>query len=204
MLIITGVGRCGTSVVAKFFENMGFNLGYTHWDDMIHAGGEDSTVVWINRWMYACKLKYGTSSLFVFKGREHILDFKLQIVKDPRFTWPGVMEGWLKLRKDLRVLILTRPFKDVVASRKKMGIMSNDWQDPRKYTIERLQIDFSNFLNVLGRNNTKYTMISFPGILDEYDLFYKSLRFLGHNTFDKEKGRKVWEKTVNKKLVSTF
>lgn len=204
MLIITGVGRCGTSMVAKFFENMGFNLGNTHWDKKINAGGEDSTVVWINRWLYASTLKHGSASLFILKNRRHILNFSLQVVKDPRFTCPGVMEGWLKLRKDLKVLVMVRHFKDVIASRKKMGNFSKDFQDTREYTVDRLQTDFSDFLNILERNATKYTMISFPGILDEYDLFYKSLLSLGCNFFEKEKGRKVWERTVNKKLVSKF
>lgn len=187
-------------MIAKFFENMGFNLGNVTWNSAVNAGGEDAIVVCINRRLYSCKLTHRNISRCILKNGRNIANLKISVVKDPRFTWPGVLEEWLKIRRDLKFLILTRNFNDVLASRERME-NAYDLQDPRKYTIDRLQTDFRNFLDILQKNNLKYTVISFPSIIDEYDLFYSSVEYLGYNSFSRGEGRKIWEKTVDKRMV---
>lgn len=203
MLIITGVGRCGTSVIAKFFHNMGFNLGKVEWNDDINAGMEDAGVVWINRSLYVCTLKHGSPSRFLLKGRRHILNCNLKIVKDPRFTWPGVLEGWCKFRKDLKILILYRDFNAVLASRKKMGGESNDMIDPRKYTMERLQTDFARFFNVILTNKIKYRILLFPDIVRNQANIMYALGDLGIE-LSFTKGLQVLERIIDRSLVSEF
>ncbi len=48
MIVITGPGRSGTSVLARIYNELGFDIGGT-WDDEIRAGLEDKPVVDLNK-----------------------------------------------------------------------------------------------------------------------------------------------------------
>lgn len=47
MIIITGLGRSGTSVIARLYQELGFDLGGI-WDPKINAGLESPDVVAVN------------------------------------------------------------------------------------------------------------------------------------------------------------
>lgn len=48
MIVITGPGRSGTSVLARLYDALGFDIGGT-WNDEIRAGLEDKPVVDLNK-----------------------------------------------------------------------------------------------------------------------------------------------------------
>lgn len=53
MYIITGLGRCGTSITIKYLHEVGFNIGHiVHWNDEIRAGYELSTFYCFADWFY--------------------------------------------------------------------------------------------------------------------------------------------------------
>lgn len=201
MLIITGTGRCGTSMVAKFFMKLGINIGKVTWDASINAGGEDATAVGINRGLYTCALKHGSSSLYVLRNKRHILNYNVPVVKDPRFTWRGVIDGWLSLRSDIKVLLLVRDLDSVVKSRNAMK-QPRDLYDPNLYTVERLTEDFYRFVSTLVKyKNVDYTILRFPEILDNYFLFYHEMYSMRCFDFSYVESKNVWNSVVDKSLV---
>ena len=52
MIIITGIGRCGTSAMTQFLIGMGYEAGYVRYDPKIRAGMEHPYVVAANRSLY--------------------------------------------------------------------------------------------------------------------------------------------------------
>jgi len=134
MLIITGLGRCGTSFVALFLQKMGYDLGdQITWNEEMRAGLE---------WKKAYGLNISLSNFIDKQGKipeeyteemeQKILKLDKIVFKDPRFTWhPKIIEFWYDTRKDIQILLLHRdPIADIVKSRKKL--IKESRQDPRR------------------------------------------------------------------------
>ena len=200
MLIITGVGRCGTSLMAKFFQEMGYDLGRVVWEDKINAGMENKNVVYTNREIYTSYSHYGSIGQCLLRHKSYILNCAIPVVKDPRFTWPGVMETWCKLRSDLKVLIMFRDFKQVIASRKAMGSLSNDTIDKREYTLKRLYTDFAQFFNVILVYKVPYKLLVFPDVLNQPNDIVQSVIDLGVK-LSFNKSLEVLESLIDKDLI---
>jgi len=209
MIIITGLGRCGTSVLAQFVSRMGVQLGDTHWDSDINAGMEDSSIVNINRTIYyQWQLKNSINDLIIDERlKKRISDIKLQCMKDPRFTWPGVLQVWWRVRQDLKFIVLERNLEDIVASRKFMHEstkkLSTDCTDTRGYSINRLEDDKTIFDSSILLYDVPCTKLKFPDFLDDIDDVLKKFRELGLE-LNREKSLITWENLVDKKLVGKF
>jgi len=201
MLIITGVGRCGTSLAAKFFIEMGFDLGKISWDDNVHAGYEDRDIVTINRCLHKAYIKNKSPMAFYSQYKKRIFTFSLEVVKDPRFTWPGVLPAWWELRKDLKLLIMFRDFDDVVASRQQMNNGGRDLTDTRGYTVGRVRSDFAQFFNFVLVNRIQYRIVLFPDFFDKQADFIQAIIDLGIPILF-SKSRDVLNKIIDKKLIS--
>ena len=175
MVIITGVGRCGTSVVARFIKEMGFNIGTVQYYPNIRAGYEDAHTQVLNTI---------ASNLYDLGSMTEVEEYKLvdairqnccfNAVKDPRFTWhPKIIGLWQKAFPDIKVFLLTRNFSD--ASRSRAAIQSKytkGWPD-RSVTEEDLRTDYMKFFLELYNLRISYILLTYPFFLENYDyLFY--------------------------------
>lgn len=126
MLVITGTGRSGTSVVAEICRRCGFDPG-GHWDESVNAGREDRAVVKINRAIYDGRLSREQT-------QEAIRKLDRPVVKDPRFVrfGPRIIATWHEARSDLRVLLVLRDLDSAVRSMLK---------DPERFMSGRLALD---------------------------------------------------------------
>ena len=97
MLIITGVGRCGTSALAGLFHRLGYPIG-GGWDNKIQGGYEHEDLVEVND-----KILSGSNV-----SDEEILSINVEFAKDPRFSQKRVLERWLTVRQDLKFIVCYR------------------------------------------------------------------------------------------------
>jgi len=218
MLIVTGLGRCGTSLMIDFIGRVGVEIARDHmsFDKNKRAGLEFAPAYSINRDLFTDFISYGkkidvdkvidTPYFGKISYRDRILkigeDPPVDAIKDPRFMWhPDIIETWYKVRgKDIKVLILHREFEEVILSRLKAG-----WKDgdpKRRKNINELKIDFAEFMTRILKLGIAYSILYYPNFLKEYDSVYKALSHLDIN-FDKEEGKSIWSDLVNMDFVSS-
>jgi len=221
MLIITGLGRCGTSVVAWFLQKIGYDLGNLPFDphtNKIRAGMEFAPAYSINTIMYPHTedikdpLDMNKMTEYNYNGKkyhqtikERILALDKNVIKDPRFTWhPRLIEEWYKLRSDLTLLLLHRNIEDILKSRKRLGEEMGGYTDPKRADqILLYKTDFADFYTKMLEIKIPHRVLFFPDFLTDYETVYEALCYLGYG-FNKEKGHKVWEETIDVNLVSKF
>ncbi len=187
MLVITGLGRCGTSFLAYFMQKMGYYQGKVRMQELERAGMENSLVWQLNKDIRGEK-KIGT-----WKSR--IREITFPVIKDVRFTWGSIiLRTWWEVRQDMKLMILTRHIKDIIQSRK---YAKPNWDDERRGdNIEFFRSDFREFMYAVGELGIPYETLRFPNFLCNYETVYCALRNLGYADFDKEKGQEYWGKIV--------
>lgn len=204
MLIVAGLGRCGTSFMMKFLEKSGFYLGKNiSWNNQMRAGYEFAPAYAINRDLYTdfiCKGReidldeeIETPYWGKISYKERILRFdkddvkerpqggKIQAIKDPRFTWhPLLIRCWWSVRKDLKLLILHRNFKEVNESRKKLGEGGQDPKTERIDNLDQYRIDFADFITEVMALGIPFETLFFPNFLRHPMEVVTKLERLGH------------------------
>lgn len=119
MLLITGSQRSGTSLVAKYCQSMGYNLGSDFWDDNINAGLESEAI---------CKFyseAMGMPNLpfknFPYSQENYpkLEDIESKIQKSSfLMTSPDFVDLWYHRRQNQdKFLILTRNSIEIVRSK---------------------------------------------------------------------------------------
>lgn len=205
MIIITGLGRCGTSFFISLFKECGFGIGkHLSWNKDVNAGYEFAPAYAISRDMY---------DDFIKKNREVDLDKKVRcpywkkemslrerilsldndtpdyrnegtidVIKDPRVTWhPEIIRKWWEVRKDLKLIILHRRPEDIISSREKYGLSgygSNmKFQDPKRgKDITQFKIDFGEFLTEVLGLEIPYLLLFYPNFMYyEPEMLYSKL-----------------------------
>lgn len=110
MLVITGPGRCGSTLLAAFCKMMGHDPGGAGGPDQ-DAGFEDPEVQRVHRLVLA-----GESDRAAALARS----IARSVVKDPRFVTLGqarkLISFWTMCRPDIRFLVLQRDLASVAAS----------------------------------------------------------------------------------------
>jgi hypothetical protein len=219
MVIITTLGRCGSSILTKYLYELGFKLGKDiYWDSEMRAGLELSTVYTLNRSMYRRYLDYKQGTFHrtlnvdhkcteeYWEGhtwREAILKVdkdpkqggKIDVIKDPRFMWhPQIIEAWWDVRKDFSMIICHRKIEDIYKSRKAMSPRHDDHQRKR-FGIDRYKTDFVDFYGAVLDLGIKHRVLYFPNYLFDFKTMWESLQEVGlEHSF--EKGKKIWEDIV--------
>jgi len=199
MLIITGLGRCGTSMVAHWCKEMGFDPG-SEWlaeyqGYQINAGFEDEKAREINFYL-GCLCNEG--KLDLIGGRDDDIRevaASRQVIKDPRFVifHPGVFDRWCEvLPGKIRVLLLLRDIEAIVKSRRAAFVEELSMEDPEK--------NLAAFMQTLRKRQVKFSTLTFPGFLKNYFKFALIMKYLGLE-FDTDKGQKVWDQIVDFKKV---
>lgn len=196
MLIITGPGRSGTSVLALFCRRMGFEPGGA-WHESVDAGLEDEQIVRMNDAMLSEIGRTGKAVQTLETYRSAIQNIAHPVIKDPRFTFhPGLLRAWRSVRDDLRVLLTYRTPEHSLKSRKRLpGLLHKNQNTP-----DIIRRQFADCVETLLAENIPFRMLLFPKFLTQYDRIYTAFSDLGM-TFDKAEGARIWESLVDPKKV---
>jgi len=197
MLVITGPGRSGTSMLAQFCCMMGSNTG-GEWCEEIDAGLEHPVVARINDAMYREARITGTVAKSLAEYRDAIAALDLKVVKDPRFTYhPAILRAWRSVRPDLTVLLTYRNPEMSIASRnrhKKFLFVK------RKSRPEALKCDLADTVETLLDCGVPHEILLFPNLLKQYDVVYNAFHKLGM-PIDREAGHEAWWALVDEGKV---
>lgn len=197
MIIITGPGRSGTSVLAQFCLKMGYNPGGS-WHDFVDAGLEHPRIAAINNALYDEAVRTGQVEQTLAQYAEEMRAFDLTVVKDPRFTFhPAILRAWHSVRPDLKVLMTYRAPEHALASRKRHArhLLHRDKAHP-----DVLRRDFANVIEVMLEEEIPFTMLLFPHFLNRYQAVYEAFKALGM-PFAPAEGEAVWNALVNMEKV---
>lgn len=197
MIIITGPGRSGTSVLAQFCLQMGYHPGGS-WYDCVDAGLEHPRVAAINDALYHEATKTGKVEQTLAQYREEMRSLDLAVVKDPRFTFhPAILRAWRSVRTDLKVLMTYRTPEHSLASRKRhaRNLLHKDKAHP-----DILRRDFANVIETMLDQEIAFAMLLFPNFLNQYQKVYEAFRALGME-FDYAEGQAAWNSLVNMEKV---
>lgn len=179
LIVITGVGRCGTSFMARVFKNLGYDVR-GNWYEKRRAGFEDPDVIKINEG--------------ILKGEDHRAQIKAisgKVVKDPRFvTSAKTLDQW-KIR-DLFVIYMQRNPLEIVKSQKNNPEMNTPTYRCFPELITQKETEFFDKLREL---KIPHRVFEFPKILDNCENTIKTLEPLTGKTADEIK--LAWEKTIN-------
>jgi hypothetical protein len=190
MLMITGTGRCGTSVLAKFCRAIGYDPG-GEWYETVDAGYEHPKVVAINKAMMA-NLEAGTFRPEDY--RDLIRGIQARVVKDPRFLWhPRIISTWHASRNDLSVLLLCRDADEVAASFDRHPEWFT-WHGNRT----TIYCNFYHSVLKMAELGVPFRVLHFPSFLDQYEGVERELNELGLPVRDAEH---VWQDIVDKSKV---
>lgn len=218
MVIITGLGRCGTSILIKYLKEVGILIGkQVYWHDEVRAGYELAPFYSLVHDLYHrfCKvdkpIDLDVECLGDYwKGRTYRQAFrefdrderqgKIQVVKDPRITWhPDIIQAIYEARgKNFNLIICHRRIEDIMGSRKSLPEQYDD-PKPRKYLID-YQIDFAEFYTRVLELEINYTVMFFPNFLKKFNTMYRKLIEIGLS-HDFNIGYKVWGNLIDKELL---
>ena len=217
MIIITGLGRCGTSILIKYLNQVGFGIGKNvNWHDNVRAGYELSTFYSPIHDIYDrfCKvgLPIDLDSLHrgdYWKGnsyREILNKFdkderqgKVDIVKDPRITWhPDLIEAIWEVRQDFKLIICHREVESIYNSRKSLPIQYDD-PKPRN-ELSEYKVDFCDFYTRVLKLDIPYTTLFFPNFLQDFNKTWIELNSFGLE-HDFKMGKGVWNKLIDRSLL---
>jgi len=122
MIVICGTQRSGTSLIARFISECGYDLGTEFWDDRLDGGFENPDV---------CNFFREFTQLpdFPFKGYWNMIEprevfvplasLNLQVVKFSYLLMaPSFPPAWYSARRNQdRFVIMWRPIKDIIKSK---------------------------------------------------------------------------------------
>lgn len=202
MIIITGVGRTGTSILTRFCKEIGLDVGSDIWLDKFDAGLENNKTVRINN-IFRRKLLTNISARD-FGAYQEIEDLSLDVVKDPQFlVHSELIKHWFYVRKDISIIFLYRKPEDVVKSLKRVPEMNSP---VFRSHIELIQQKEEEFLLVINGKKIKHSKFEFPMFLEQFDAVYDIIyEFCNQKQKrkieDREQANVIWNKIVNKKKV---
>lgn len=239
MVVITGLGRCGTSFMALLLKELGFGVGNSlSYDNGVRAGMEFSPAYNINREMYECYIKRGkevdlyepqTDSYWLrgFDGaiplRDMILNLdentpecmkegKVEVIKDPRFTWhPKLIRAWWSVRKDLQLIILHRKPEDIIKSRSKAGTETKGsdeyFQDPKRgQNLQQFYDDYEAFVEEVNTLGIPYVHFHYPNFMTNGSCEnLNRLKSIGiASDISQEQFDEAWDKIYDGSKISNF
>jgi hypothetical protein len=192
MIVITGSGRSGTSMMADLYKKLGFDPG-GGWDKKIRAGREAPEIVEINnqlnidlqapikaqqstsvgqqRWdlVPALAEKYGP--------RLRELSNKFEVVKDPRFSW--TLRVWFEAQANIdHVIVMMRRVDDVMKSARYAGMARQEPSDEQRNLPKAvLMYRIGSMLTAIGDYKIPSTTIWFPECLSDPEQLHQDLVF---------------------------
>lgn len=214
MLVITGLGRCGTSFLASVLMAMNYKTGKNiNWHKSVNAGYELSTVHSMNHDLFQqvrqtgeidlnkiCIGDYWGKGGYGYTYKEAMAKFNddpkqgpIHFIKDPRFMWhPEIIKAWWRVRKDLRYIVLHRDFEDVRQSRARLPIQYDDPARGSK-SVTPFKEDFADCITMMLKLKIPFEIQMFPDYLYDAKPLFKSIRTLGLQTCHLEGNKLVQE-----------
>ena len=187
MLVITGTGRCGTSVLARFCHNCGYIVGGS-WNHDANSGMEDSRFVDVSNQLIRGEPEKDTL--------KYIDTFERRVVKDPRFLRPEVVSAWASRRDDLRILLCVRDMESVCKSFAASGLSDREHLE---WATEKTHEVFLSMVEI-AQAKIPVQLLAFPHFLDTYDRVHKILTW-GELSIDYERGQRIWNGLIDKEKV---
>jgi hypothetical protein len=187
MLVITGMGRSGTSVLAALCARLGYDPG-GEYREGINAGLEDPAVVAVNEDVFRPEPAGGPLA-----GR--IRAVRRRVIKDPRFVLAGgrPLRVWSEYRFDLRVVLTDRDPAEVVRSRQ----AHPGWFAPTPDAEAGvLRDDIAATVGLMTDLGIPFRRLRFPDFLADPAAVFDALRF-GGLTFSDWRARRHWRKLVD-------
>jgi hypothetical protein len=214
MIFITGLGRCGTSILTKYLNEVGFCIGFNQqWYDEARAGYELKPVVEINfsMWFNYCQKgkpinvddnvcdHFGRVYNLTYRNAINLLfEGEVTVIKDPRLTWhPDIVEAWWSVRNDLKFLICHRDIESVMKSRE---VLPKEFADLKNRSLLEYKGDFADFFTRVLKLKIPYETLFFPDFLQDFQSTYEVLEKVGLH-FDYASGKKVWDNLIDKTLL---
>jgi hypothetical protein len=190
MLVITGTGRSGTSVVAAWLKKCGVLNYESEWIPQFNSGYDTPDISRLNS---AIWLGNDPQLQSIPAQTTAIKAFEYDIVKDPKFFYGNVLNTWLSVRNDMKFLICLRKFNAVHKSRLSLSQL-NMARKP-----EELEKDLGSFISQLVFNQIPFEFVTFPEFTENYDEVYEKIKKL-HPEIDIniDTGRKIWNELINK------
>ena len=215
MIFITGLGRCGTSILTKYLNSVGFCIGFgQEWYDDARAGYELKVAVDINfsLWFHYCQKgkpinvddnvcdRFGKIYNITYRKAIQRVDEEsfIKVIKDPRLTWhPDIVEAWWSARQDLKFLICHRDIESVKKSRE---ALPEKFADLKGRSLLEYKADFADFFTRVLKLKIPYETLFFPNFLQDFKSTYEVLERIGFH-FDYESGKKVWDDLIDQTLL---
>jgi len=209
--VITGVGRCGTSLLARHCADIGYApASRLHWHNRINAGYEDLECVALNK---AIRLGGEISP----DMERWPLTTTLKVVKDPWFVLAGekILPWWIKLMPDLSFIVM---YRDLHASSKSRLMATGEINPesrrsyPRSYPrseinirdidqqVSRTRRAEKEFVRAGNRLGVKMHFLCFPEILERYWVVHDTLSRCGLSV-DYQEGEEKWNSLADKSKV---
>jgi hypothetical protein len=214
VLIITGMGRSGTSLMAQFCRLLGFDPGgYMEpgGAESINAGMEDPPLTWLNDEIEMEMRQKGQVTVSHFAAR--IRRYDRGVVKDPRFLGPwgrggALLDVWWTCRQDLRLLVLTRAPSDVVKSwQAHATCFKAHLVDERGSTLSseelalRVEQTATDFFSVAYQLGVPFRQLQFPDFIHEFDVVYDHLVDFAGLKVQRSSALATWKSLVDPKKV---
>lgn len=192
MLIVTGTGRSGTSVMARFLHEAGYDCGSTQWFPRVNAGYEYGPANDLNR-AIAQDAERGT--LVPDRYFETIRAVRLDVVKAPSFHFHReIARTWVAARDDLAFLVLLREIPQVIRSLEANPEHFWNWHG-RPSLVYRKICELWLELTRLG---VPFRSLAFPDFLHRWDSVAATLSELG---LPVDSRRGLWASLVDPEKV---
>ena len=194
MLIITGTGRSGNTIIALWLRELGLLPYEGEIVPKFCAGLEPKDVRRVNSAIWIGN----DAPLQSIPAQENaIKNFKYSVVKDSMFFYGNVLNTWLSVRQDLKFLVTVRNFTDVHKSLVKTKQLN------RVRSVEEIQSECGKFFSQLILNKLPYETICFPAFAEEYDDVHEKIMTLAPELkIDYKHGKEVWTEVIQKHLLN--
>lgn len=170
MIIITGCGRCGTSVLAQVLQRCGYDFKTDCWRKRARGGLEHKQSVRLNYEIFGSVKLLGNEWMnwrdidnAVVKYRDSILQLpdNLEIVKDPRIS--KTLEVWVRAGLDIDLIIIC--LRDHWEAAKSAQVWDAAYQ-PSSAPLDEIYREFlarsMNCLSVCMKHDLNFKLISYP------------------------------------------
>jgi hypothetical protein len=189
LTVITGIGRCGTSVIAEFYARMGMNIGDVSWDKKRRAGNEDRNTLAINFNILRHR----------FSMRKKIKYLVRDVVKDPQFVAsPEIIEQWWSVRQNIKILYMNRDYNAIIESQRKHPTMTCFAYRCFADLMEEREQLFRDKVKELG---IPFAELTFPDCLRDFSNTFPVLQSVTSTKLDKSKAMGVWKELIDKNLI---
>lgn len=192
MVIITGSGRSGTSLITEYCVESGFNVDAGNYFKKINAGYESFDAQKVNQRLIH-RMNGGKVRALHTLSLD-IISNKWDVVKDTHFvTEPSLIKIWWHYRKDLKIIFSWREPGAVIESLK-----ANPTMNTAVYRMDENEIFKRSLTFIQNLNHLKipFVIVNFPKVIEEPNAL---LSFLHGKTTAKK--IKIWDRVAQKSKV---